>query len=593
VTTGDRIWSDSNGRADIQIGDASIRLWHQTEVDIVRLDDHSVQMAVSQGSSALRVSGLRTGDVAEIDAPNAAIAAESTGEYRVDVSADGLTTTVKVWSGSAEVTSAGSSFALGPHQVATVHGDSAASPTYDVSETTGTDNFDQWATERDERANAAVADRRYVPGDMPGSEDLNEYGAWDYDNDAGPVWYPTQVEVGWVPYQAGHWVWVWPWGWSWVDDTPWGWAPFHYGRWAWFHDRWGWCPGRVIAPAVYAPALVVFVGGPSWSVAANFGAGGGMGWFPLGPGEVYRPPYGVSTPYIRRLNVTTVTNVTNIMNVTNITYVNRGVPNAMTAVPRNVFESGAAVGHAAVRVTADEMQRAPLMGSVSTVVPTRASVSAGLGVRPGIGRPVVQARSVVALHAPPPVPAPLAAQLRIAVANAGRPPIPQQLGLSTAGAASGVRVLSVRSAARPALNGVSLTPARPGLPTTRPAIENGSVARVITVPPARVVGPSPATAVRVPSNLGPPPPVPHPAIPTASPSLEASYDAQRQQQETRHIQEFAKPPAGETQAALAARQEAEDQALESSYHQAASAGRVTMPPPRPSTSTPSASHGRK
>src|SRR5262249_18817237 len=53
ATTGDRIWSDSNGRAEIEVGDAAVRIWHQTEVDVVRLDDHTVQLAIPQGSAAL------------------------------------------------------------------------------------------------------------------------------------------------------------------------------------------------------------------------------------------------------------------------------------------------------------------------------------------------------------------------------------------------------------------------------------------------------------------------------------------------------------------------------------------------------------
>jgi len=615
VTTGDRVWSDPSGRAEIQMGDGTVRLWHATEVDIVRLSDHTMQIAVPQGSATLRISGFSTGDVAEIDAPNAAITADATGEYRVDVSPDGLTTTVKVWSGSAEVTSAGSSFALDAHQEATIHGDSTAAPTYDVAEIAATDDFDQWSTGLDERANRTMTERRYVSGDMPGAEDLDDNGSWDYDNDNGPVWYPTHVEADWAPYRAGHWVWVDPWGWTWVDDAPWGWAPFHYGRWARFNDRWGWCPGRVIAPVVFAPALVVFIGGPSWAVTANFGAGGGIGWFPLGPGEVYRPSYAVSTQYVRRVNITTVTNITNITNITNVTtvnYRNRSVAGAVTAVPRNVFENAAPVGRAVVRVPDNEVLRAPVIGAGPAVVPTRASVVFHTQQSVAVPRPVVQARTVVALHAPPPAPAQLAEQFRAVAANGGRPATPQQLAAvhvtsTPAATDQAVRMLPVRSAARPAPTAAQLTPARPGLPATRPAVEIGTVAHPIAVPPAsrvtpplpteptpqaaRPVEPTPpppvAAGVRVgvaPSRApvaGPPPPVPRPPLRTASPTLDASYAAQRQAQEARHVQEFAKPAPSEPTPALAARHQTEDQALASQYHQAAAANHVTMPPPAP------------
>src|SRR5215469_11692870 len=165
------------------MGDAAVRIWHQTEVDVVRLDDHTVQLAVPQGSAALRLNALPSGALAEIDAPNAVVTPTSTGDYRVDVSSDGSTTTVTIWSGTADVTSGGSSFTLQGHQVATIRGDSGSSPTYDVSQTHGSDDFDRWSADLDNRLNSMVAQRQYVPSGMPGWEDLDDNGSWDYDND--------------------------------------------------------------------------------------------------------------------------------------------------------------------------------------------------------------------------------------------------------------------------------------------------------------------------------------------------------------------------------------------------------------------------
>ena len=581
ATTGDRVWSDSNGRAEIEVGNATVRVWHQTEVDVVRLDDHTVQLAVPQGSAALRLSALTAGSLAEIDAPNAVVTPTATGEYRVDVSSDGATTTVTVWSGTADITAGGSSFTLQGHQVATIRGDSSSTPTYDVSQSHAPDEFDQWSTDLDNRMNSQVAQRQYVPSGMPGWEDLDDNGSWDYDNNAGPVWYPSGVAADWVPYRFGHWVWFGAWGWTWVDDAPWGWAPFHYGRWAWFNNRWGWCPGRVIAQPVFAPALVVFVGGATWA------PGGGYGWFPLGPGEVYRPPYVVSTPYLRRVNITTVTNITtitNVTNVTNINYRNREVANAVTVVSRNTFETAGPVGRALVHVPQNEVIRGPITTGVA-IAPTRASVV----VRPE-GRAIVvpprsvSERTVVALHSPPPPRVQLSEQLRTISSNNGRPLTSQQMA-SLRATSPTVRARSVVSVARP--TAPHLTAARPGLPETHPALETGAVGRPIAMPPNRPAAVPPATGVRTEpaAPAGPPPPVARPTERVGSPSLAASYAAERDQQETRHVQEFAKPPAGESQAALAARQQTEDQALESRYHQAATAGRPAMPP-RPSAPPP-------
>src|SRR5205807_6042776 len=149
--------------------------------------------------------------------------------------------------------------------------------------------FDRWCRDRDVREDRAVA-LVHVPREVIGYEDLADYGVWERSPVYGWVWTPRGVAAGWAPYHSGHWAWIEPWGWTWVDDAPWGFAPFHYGRWAYAGAGWVWVPGPRVARPVYAPALVVFVG-----------TGGGVGWFPLGPRELYVPAH--------RLNRTTMGNI--------------------------------------------------------------------------------------------------------------------------------------------------------------------------------------------------------------------------------------------------------------------------------------------
>src|ERR1019366_4381965 len=179
------------------------------------------------------------------------------------------------------------------------------------------------------------------------------------------VWFP-HVSAGWAPYGEGPRARIDPWGWTWVDDEHWGYAPFHYGRWLSIEGRWAWLPGPMDVEPVYAPALVVFVGGGG-------GFGGNVGWFPLGPREVYVPSYRVSREYVNRVNIsnTTVNNVqiTNVYNttiinkttnITNVTYANRNVRGAVTAVPQRAFASAQPVGRAAVAMNARQIARAPV-----------------------------------------------------------------------------------------------------------------------------------------------------------------------------------------------------------------------------------------
>jgi hypothetical protein len=252
---------------------------------------------------------------------------------------------------------------------------------------------------------------QYLSHDVVGYEDLDDYGDWRDDSNYGNVWFPTQISAGWAPYREGHWNWISPWGWTWVDDTPWGYAPFHYGRWVTIGSRWGWVGGPIDAMPVYAPALVVFLG------TGGIGFGGNVGWFPLGPREVYVPSYNVSRGYMNRVNIsnttvnnTTITNVYNTTivsrstNITNVAYVNRNVAGAITAVPQRAFVNARPVARVAIAVNVREMASVPV-SSRATVAPSRESVlgsradSAGHVSAPP---PAVAGRQVIAKAPPPP-----------------------------------------------------------------------------------------------------------------------------------------------------------------------------------------------
>ena len=113
---------------------------------------------------------------------------------------------------------------------------------------------------------------RYVAPDVIGYADLDAHGTWSNVPTYGSVWVPRDVGRDWAPYRYGHWAWVDPWGWTWVDDASWGFAPFHYGRWAFVQSRWCWVPGPRHERAIYAPALVAFVGGSNFGVSVASGA---------------------------------------------------------------------------------------------------------------------------------------------------------------------------------------------------------------------------------------------------------------------------------------------------------------------------------
>jgi hypothetical protein len=141
--------------------------------------------------------------------------------------------------------------------------------------------------------------------------------------------------VNWAPYRYGHWDWIAPWGWTWIDDEPWGFAPFHYGRWTMIGSRWCWVPGRLVSRPVYAPALVVFLGGSGTRLAG--GAGPAVGWYPLAPGEAWWPVFRHSPRYVSFANFNINLN-THPRNFSNHVWRNR--PFAVTAVAEDDFRRG-------------------------------------------------------------------------------------------------------------------------------------------------------------------------------------------------------------------------------------------------------------
>jgi hypothetical protein len=215
LTTGDQLWTDADGRAEVHVGSSAIRLDSNTDFSFLNLDDQNVQIRLGEGSLNVRLRDLDPDEVFEIDTPNASIQLTSGGSYRVDVEENGDTSVV-TWEGSAETTAAGDTFDVPAGQSATISGmDSIA---YYTTDAPATDEWDLWCMERD-RKEDRFASIRYVPRTMIGAEDLDEYGAWSIVGTYGAVWVP-RVSAGWAPYRDGHWAWVEPWGWTWIDDAP-------------------------------------------------------------------------------------------------------------------------------------------------------------------------------------------------------------------------------------------------------------------------------------------------------------------------------------------------------------------------------------
>ena len=439
LITGDRVWADAGSRAELQIGTASARLGSNTSASILNLDDRVVQIEIAQGTLNLRVRRVYSDQVFEIDTPNLAFSIRRAGDYRIDVDPNGNATIIRVRSGEGEAWGEGAAYVVAAGQQYTFQGEGLRD--YSVDSLPPPDEFDRWGLDRNRREDAAVS-ARYVSPDVVGYSDLDEYGSWRNVEGYGNVWFPTTVAVGWVPYRTGYWGWIDPWGWTWMDEAPWGFAPFHYGRWAFVSSRWCWVPGPLAVRPIYAPALVAFIGGGGFSLSISTGSVTGIGWFPLGPGDVYRPAYAVSRTYFTNVNVsntvvntTVVNNFYNNVNVTNTVYRNREAPGAVTAVPTAAFTGAQPVARNVVPVPREVITREPV-SNVVAVAPSHASVLAAGAAAAGAAAAVAVAkrppaaaleRRVVAKTAPPPPPPSFATKASLLAAQPGKPLEPEKM----------------------------------------------------------------------------------------------------------------------------------------------------------------------
>ena len=475
LTNGDKLSTAPGARAELELGGAALRIDGESDIGVLNLNDQTGQFELTQGTLNLTVRNIDQGSSYEIDTPTVALVIDQPGNFRVAVSGDDITTTVSVFDGNGIVYGennaqrdaySGRSYQFSDSSLANVM----------VSDIEGGDAFDAWCNDRNAHdANDETATAQYVSDDVVGGQDLDAYGSWQDDGDYGAVWYPANVAAGWAPYRFGHWVWIGPWGWTWVDNSPWGFAPYHYGRWAFIRGAWGWMPGPRRGRPIYAPALVAFVG---------IGAGGPVGWFPLGPHEIYNPWYRASRNYYTNVNVTNIAirnGYTRDALINNIhhqygfyqtgrpapgmTYVNRSAPHAFTAVSAQAFAGARNVQASQVHMSPQQVAAASVMAPAALQRPTSASFGQP---RVANARPLPAAgfnRQVVAVGRPSAVVATNASF------HAGQPTSNiRVLGPRAGIVANPPRVVNQENVARPAQAGANVRPATlPQVPRFAPA----------------------------------------------------------------------------------------------------------------------------
>ncbi len=428
MTTGDRLWTEAGGRAEMTIGSAAVRMNGRTNFAFLNLDDRTTQVQVSVGALSVRLRRLNDDETFEIDTPQLALTLLRPGEYRIDVNEEGDATVVGVRGGSAEATAGSQAYTIKPLEQLRVSGTDQVA--FDQRPIPPADAFDNFCEGRDRREDTSQS-AKYVSRDVPGYSDLDSAGVW---RDGSRL----RLGVG-AGRRSG--------GLGAVSLRPLG-LDLSVGMDLGSRCSLGLCalPLRTVGylPVEVGPGCRVRswrgrctrlrwwrrVGGAGFGVGIAVGGGPAVGWFPLGLREVFVPGYAYSPAYIERVNVTNTVIVnrtvfTNV-NVANVTYVNRGVPGAVTVVPQNQMMAGRPVAAAAFRVPPEALARAQVQ-TTAAVAPERGAVMGGRAAVTAAPPAAVMNRPVAARLAPPPAPVPFAQQQQALRQNPGQPLPPSRL----------------------------------------------------------------------------------------------------------------------------------------------------------------------
>ena len=413
MTTGDKLWADQDSRAEVQLGSAVIRLAPNTGFSSSISTTTPYRFNLLRAPSASPCAGSTTAMISRSIPRTWHLPSDSPATIASMPAKMAAYTIITIREGEGQATGNGQTYTLHGGQAGTFSGTDSLNA--DVEQIGEPDQFDSWSETRDHRYDYSRSSHYLHP--MSSATMISTTTATGATiritamsgspTASMPAGRPIMrvIGIGFLPGDGPGSMTI-P-GATLPSTTAAGSALAVAGD--------GWRVQSMLRP-VYAPALVVFIGG------GPGGFGGNVGWFPLGPREVYVPSYHVSEAYVNRVNISNttvnVTQVTNVYNttivnntttITNITYANRNVQGAVMVVPQHAFTSAQPVAKARVQVSAQQIASAPLSGRVA-VAPTRESVLGAKGSTAGhVAAPpaAVANRQVIARKTPPPPPVPL------------------------------------------------------------------------------------------------------------------------------------------------------------------------------------------
>src|SRR5947209_15475794 len=152
VCSSDLLEIQADSRNFIRVGENSV-------LKIITLRDEGIALSLSEGTATVRLSRFdRDKEYFEVDAPNTTVAAEKTGQYRIDVDAQGGVSVTVREDGRARIYSETSGFELRNNRTARFALGDGGEGDWELGAAA---QFDEWDGWNDERERYLASNLRY------------------------------------------------------------------------------------------------------------------------------------------------------------------------------------------------------------------------------------------------------------------------------------------------------------------------------------------------------------------------------------------------------------------------------------------------
>ncbi|MBI3369658.1 MAG: hypothetical protein HY021_14775 [Burkholderiales bacterium] len=167
LTSGDLIATQPGSRVELRVGSTTLRLAGDSELELRRVDDLAIELYLSTGSLAVRVTSPEVLAQLEVGTPEGRFLARATGHYRIDRRDEA--SHGSNWRGALQFEGRDSTLAIGRDQHAEFWLQGSRQETHFRWLAPERDDFADWVARDDHDADRICAVPLWALGTLPGS----------------------------------------------------------------------------------------------------------------------------------------------------------------------------------------------------------------------------------------------------------------------------------------------------------------------------------------------------------------------------------------------------------------------------------------